>query len=173
MGQRTSFRSCADAHAKLSRKSHESLFMDRKPRNLGRAYLIVQLQQLGLSRRQAKRILNFIFAEMKAALARNEAVEFPFGWLQRSYKISPHWEVIGDEPMQPYTVEHFMDADGVELLGGLDSMEFGLWSWSCFMPKTETPPYIKPRRPRGRPRKRPSSETAPQGAAAASAKPKP
>ena len=122
--------------------------MDRKPRNLGRAYLIGELRRRGLSRRGAKRILNFILEEMKQALGRDEAVEFPFGWLERIYKISRHWELIGDEPMQPYTVEHFTDKEGVALLGGLDNMPDEPGCSSYMMSKAQTPP----RRPRGRPR---------------------
>jgi hypothetical protein len=141
--------------------------MARQPRNLGRAYLIAQLRRRGLSRRRAKRILNFVFEEMRQELARDEPVEFPFGWLEREKKISPHWEEIGDEPMRPYTVEHHTDAEGVGLLGGLESMLFGGWSWTYILSKAETPPYNdlyrqtpKPRRPRGRPRKTPAAETA-------------
>ena len=66
--------------------------MDRKPRNLGRAYLIAEVRRRGLSRRGAKRILNFLLEEMSRALARNEAVEFPFGWLERIQKESPRYE---------------------------------------------------------------------------------
>ena len=88
--------------------------MNRKPRNLGRTYLIGKLRERGLSRRGAKQVLNFILEEMKAALARNEPVEFPLGWLMREKEISPHWELIGDEPTKPYTVEHYTDAEGFE-----------------------------------------------------------
>jgi nucleoid DNA-binding protein len=56
---------------------------DKKPRNLGRAYLIEALQKRGLSRRRAKPILDFIFEEMTQELARDEALEIPFGWLKR------------------------------------------------------------------------------------------
>ena len=58
----------------------------------------------GLSLRGAQRILNFILDEMKQALARDEVVEFPLGWLTQVKKISPHWELIGDEPA-PLRVE--------------------------------------------------------------------
>ena len=57
-----------------------------------------------MSLRGAQRILNFILDEMKQALARDEVVEFPLGWLTQVKKISPHWELIGDEPA-PLRVE--------------------------------------------------------------------
>ncbi len=50
-----------------------------KSRNLGRAYLVAQLRERGLSRRWALRILKVVFDEMNQALARGEEVEFPFG----------------------------------------------------------------------------------------------
>lgn len=133
-------------------------FVESKPKNLGRAYLIGELRRRGLSRRRAKRILNFIFAEMSKALARDEAVEFPFGWLEREKKISRHWELIGDEPMKPYTVSHYTDQEGVALLGGLGNMLPEPVGWTFFLPKKKTPPYANPpRRPRGRPRKVPAA----------------
>lgn len=127
--------------------------MQGKGKNLGRAYLIGKLRERGLSRRGAKQVLDFVLEEMKAALARDEPVEFPLGWLMREKKISPHWELIGDEPMKPYTVEHYTDIEGFERIAELDGLDFGTHGWSILLPKQETPPYEKPRRPRGRPRK--------------------
>ena len=121
--------------------------MDRKPRNLGRAYLIAEVRRRGLSRRGAKRILNFLLEEMSRALARNEAVEFPFGWLERIQKESPRYEgMFADEPMQPYKVRHFTDKEGVALLGGLDNMPDEPGCSSYMMSKAQTPPYFDPRR---------------------------
>jgi hypothetical protein len=125
--------------------------MESKPRNLGRAYLVAELRRRhGLSRRRARPILDFIFAEMSAALARDEPVEFPFGYLERREKTSPRFEsMLVDEPMQPYKVEHVLDGEGDWLLNPED--------WDCRPAKTRLPPYIKPRRPRGRPRKAPAA----------------
>ena len=67
----------------------------------GRGYLAEKLRERGVSRRQAVRILNLIFAEMKQTLARGRPVEFPCGTLRRVRKVSRHWEIIGDEPMRP------------------------------------------------------------------------
>ncbi len=140
---------------------------DRKPRNLGRASLIGKLRERGLSRRRAGRILDFILEQVKQALAQGDPVEFPFGWLERAPKQSPRYEgMFADEPMQPYKVAHFTDAEGVRLLGGLERMlDDGLSSWTFVLSKGETPPYNerlrqtpKPRRPRGRPRKTPAAE---------------
>ena len=130
-------------------------------KNLGRSYLIGELGKRGLSRRGSKRILNFIFAEMKRALARNEPVEFPFGWLELREKDSPFFEWDG-EPLKPYTVEHYTDAEGIKLLGGLKNLsDEPILGWNCVLSKIETPPYThKPRRPRGRPSKRPTTATA-------------
>jgi hypothetical protein len=132
--------------------------VETKPRNLGRAYLIQELGRHGFSRRRAKRILNLLLDEIKWALALNEPVEFPFGWLQREKKISRHWELLHDEPMKPYgepmklyTVEHYTDKEGIALLGGLENMERPDRCWSFFASKSETPPYRKPHRPWGRP----------------------
>lgn len=87
----------------------------------------------------------------------------PLGWLMREKKSSPHWELIGDEPMKPYTVEHSTDAEGFERIAELDGLDFGTHGWSILLPKQETPPYEKPRRPRGRPKKAPVPETARSG----------
>ena len=90
--------------------------MDRKPRNLGRAYLVEELRKRGLSYRASVRIVNFIFAEMGKVLKRGWAVEFPFGSLKRVKKLSKEWVRVGDEPMSPYTVEHELDEEGERLL---------------------------------------------------------
>jgi hypothetical protein len=58
----------------------------RNPRNLGRAHLVAQLRKRALSRRQAVRILNAIFKEMKRALSRGREVEFAGGKLKRVRK---------------------------------------------------------------------------------------
>lgn len=81
----------------------------------------------------------------------------------REKKSSPHWELIGDEPMKPYTVEHSTDAEGFERIAELDGLDFGTHGWSILLPKQETPPYEKPRRLRGRPKKAPVPETARSG----------
>ena len=94
--------------------------MAGKARNLGRAYLVSKLQERGVSRRMAVRILNLIFAEMSKALQRGREVEFPFGRLKRVKRVSRRWELAGDEPMTPYTVEHELDATGYRLLPGED-----------------------------------------------------
>ncbi|HVP57784.1 MAG TPA: hypothetical protein VMU02_06775 [bacterium] len=57
--------------------------MERKPRNLGRAYLVKELGRRGLSRRDAVYILSVVFDEMSQALKRGEVVEFPPGRLRR------------------------------------------------------------------------------------------
>lgn len=57
--------------------------MESKPKSLGRAYLVGKLRELGLSRRDAVRILNFVLNEMAQALRRREPVEFPLGTLRR------------------------------------------------------------------------------------------
>ena len=48
-----------------------------------KADIVKKPRERGLSRRNAVRIFNQIFAEMAAALSRGEAVEFPFGSLKR------------------------------------------------------------------------------------------
>jgi hypothetical protein len=60
--------------------------MVSSPQNLGRAYLVKQLQERGLSRRMALRILNTVFAEMAKTLKRGRWVEFPCGKLRRVEK---------------------------------------------------------------------------------------
>ncbi len=93
--------------------------MERKPRNLGRAYLVEKLQERGYSRRQAVRILDFVFREMSKALARGEDVEFPLGWLTRERRhFSDYWDDVDDWPAnrQGYTVEWYLDEAGVRLV---------------------------------------------------------
>ena len=62
--------------------------MERKPKNLGRAYLVGKLRERGLSRRDAVRILNAGFDEMIKALRRGKDVEYPFGSLVRVKRLS-------------------------------------------------------------------------------------
>ena len=95
--------------------------MDHKPRNLGRAFLVEELRKRGLSKRQAVRIVNFIFAEMKKALRRGRDVQFPFGTLKRVKRhFSEWWNFIEDHPANkdPYTVEHDLDEEGERQLNG-------------------------------------------------------
>jgi ribosomal protein L13E len=97
------------------------LSMERKPRNLGRAYLVEELRKRGLSKRHAVRILNMIIAEMKKALKRGREVEFPFGKLKRVKRhFSKWWDSIDDHPAnkEPYSVEHELDEEGERQLNG-------------------------------------------------------
>jgi nucleoid DNA-binding protein len=48
----------------------------------GRNYIIAKLQERGLSRDMARRVLNQIIADMIKALQAGETVESPFGYLQ-------------------------------------------------------------------------------------------
>lgn len=58
--------------------------MDRQQgKSFGRAELVAKLQEQGLSRRQAVRVINVILDCMISVLRRGEPVEFPFGWLGR------------------------------------------------------------------------------------------
>ena len=100
--------------------------MEGKPKNLGRAYLVGKLRERGLSRRDSVRILNAIFDEMIKALRRGRDVAFPFGHLKRVKRLSERWLEIGDEPMNPYTVEHELDEEGYRLLEGSKAAETGL-----------------------------------------------
>jgi len=93
--------------------------MERQPRNLGRAYLVAQLQRRGVSRRFAVRILNCVFGEMKKALARGKEVEFPCGRLRRVRRhFSDYWDSVDDWPAnrQGYTVEWELNEAGARLL---------------------------------------------------------
>jgi nucleoid DNA-binding protein len=96
--------------------------MEQKPRNLGRAYLVSELRNKknGVSKRKAVKIVNLVFREMSLALKRGREVEFPFGWLARVKKVSRRWELVGDEPMNAYTVEHELDDAGYELLSEIE-----------------------------------------------------
>ena len=99
-------------------------------RNLGgRAYLVSKLGKRGLSRHRAVRILDLVFGEMGLALRRGEYAEFPFGYLNAVKRASQRWEAIGDQPMRPYFVEHWLDEEG-ELR--LDGGELPAWApgWS-------------------------------------------
>lgn len=58
----------------------------KKPRNLGRAYLVGKLRDAGLSRRKSLQFLNCIFEEMGQALRAGKEVDFPLGRL----KVVPH-----------------------------------------------------------------------------------
>jgi hypothetical protein len=100
--------------------------MEKQPRNLGRAYLVAQLQRRGVSRRFAVRILNFVFGEMKKALKRGKEVEFPFGKLKRvRYDSIRYLELIEDwsASHEGYTVIHESDEVGEHLLNGLRQPE--------------------------------------------------
>jgi hypothetical protein len=93
--------------------------MDDEGRNLGgRAYLVGKLGEIGVSRRLAVRILKLVFEEMGLALRRGEYVEFPFGYLKAEKRLSRRWQAIGDEPMRPYFIDHFLDEAGKRLLEG-------------------------------------------------------
>jgi hypothetical protein len=81
-----------------------------------RRNLIGKLMERGFSRRHSVRILNLIFREMGLALRRGEYVEFPFGYLKAEK--GRRWEAIGDEPMRPYFIEHYVDDEGRKLLDG-------------------------------------------------------
>ena len=71
-----------------------------------------------MSRRDSVRVLNFIFEQMKQALARDEEVEFAGGKLTRVKKLSRHWELLRDEPMNPWTVDWELSPEGQEQLFG-------------------------------------------------------
>ena len=71
--------------------------MNEKPRNLGRAYLVKELQKRGVSRRLAVRILDLVFGEMSQAHKRGEVVEFPLGKLKRVPR-GKYWDEIDDWP---------------------------------------------------------------------------
>ena len=91
------------------------------PNRGGRAYLVAKLQELGASRRQAGRIINLVFAEMKQALKRGESVEFPFGYLERvrhPHRKQRGWFLhrITTTYKKPYTVRHRLDAVGRYIL---------------------------------------------------------
>ena len=85
--------------------------------------LIAKLRELGMSRRAAVIILNSVLREIAAALQRGEAVELPFGTLQKARH--------AHRPQQgrflnrntaiykkPFTVALKVDAAGEKLLNG-------------------------------------------------------
>jgi nucleoid DNA-binding protein len=87
----------------------------------GREQLKKKLGELGLSRRHSLRLLNFIFHELAAALARGEQVEFPFGKLERvrhkHRKTEGHFaNGISTTYKRPFTVAHVLDGNGKRLL---------------------------------------------------------
>jgi hypothetical protein len=88
--------------------------MESKGRNIGGwAYLVEKLQALGVSRRMAVHILNEVFREISLDLKRGKYVDLGFGCLKRVKKqLSKRWEMLDDEPMQPYTVALTVDAGG-------------------------------------------------------------
>jgi len=95
--------------------------MEGKPKNLGRAYLIDQLRQRGLSRRDSTRIVRFVFKEMAKALKRGESVEFPLGTLRRVRHQRPKrrgWFLnkITTIYKRPYTVKYELDEEGSNML---------------------------------------------------------
>lgn len=95
--------------------------MEKKPQNLGRAYLVEKLRERGLSYRRSVRILNFILAEMAKTLKCGGVVPFPFGRLKRVKRhFSKYWDYVDDYPAHrsPYTVEHEVDEEGDALLNG-------------------------------------------------------
>lgn len=95
--------------------------MEKKPQNLGRAYLVEKLRERGLSKRDSVRIVNFIFAAMAKTLKRGGVVPFPFGNLKRVKRhFHRWWDHVGDTPANrsPYTVEHELDEEGDRLLNG-------------------------------------------------------
>jgi hypothetical protein len=61
------------------------------------------------------------------ALRRGEYVEFPFGYLKAEKRLSRRWQAIGDEPMRPYFVDHFLD-EWVSALWRGRSLLPGLWA---------------------------------------------
>lgn len=80
-----------------------------------------QLQKRGASRRQAVAILDEIFNQMKLALARGEAVAFPFGKLKmvrHKHRQKRGWFLnrITTTYKKPFTVVHVTDAKGEQLL---------------------------------------------------------
>ena len=88
--------------------------------------MIAKLEERGLSRRRSLRVLNFLFKEMKQALARGEEVEFAGGKLQRVERhFSKSWDVVDDWPAnrQPYTVEWVPSWEGLKRLLGPEDAE--------------------------------------------------
>jgi nucleoid DNA-binding protein len=97
--------------------------MESKPKNLGRAYLVSKLSELGLSRRDAVRILNFVLYEIAQALRRREPVEFPFGSLLRArhFHGKTRGRFLGKTRTiyrRRYTIRHELDDGCYNLLNG-------------------------------------------------------
>ncbi len=96
--------------------------MEQEPQSIGRAHLVKKLQERGgLSRRGAVRVLNVMFKEMSAALARGEEVEFPFGKLERVRhpRVTPRGIFLEGtlrKYKKPLTVAHATDEAGEKLL---------------------------------------------------------
>jgi nucleoid DNA-binding protein len=83
--------------------------MELEGRKLGQAYLVSRLGELGISVRQAKRIVKMIADEISQALRRGESVEFQFGCLQAKK---------GRRSKAPLTIEHIPDDECCKLLEG-------------------------------------------------------
>ena len=99
----------------------KSSLTSKKPQSVGREYLEKRLRKQGLSRRRSVKILDAIFGEMSAALARGEQVEFPYGKLTRVRKhFGRWWDAVDDWPAnrEPYTVEWELSPEGWEQLCG-------------------------------------------------------
>ena len=85
--------------------------------------MVKKLREVGLSRREAVRILDSVLGEMTAALKRGESVEFAFGSLNRVRHT--HKQQQGrflnrttTIYQRPYTVVLQVDAAGQRLLQG-------------------------------------------------------
>jgi len=98
--------------------------MNEKPPNLGRAYLVKELQKRGVSRRLAVRILDLVFGEMSQAHKRGEVVEFPLGKLKRVPR-GKYWDEIDDWPAnrRRYKVKWELDEAENRLTEELDQDE--------------------------------------------------
>jgi hypothetical protein len=114
----------------------------------GRELLTRNLMKRGMSRRDAVRTINFIFKELKRALARNEEVEFAGGRLVRVRKsFGKSWDEDDDWPahLQGHTVEWQLSPAGQELLcGPLDEEEL------AYLEAIRETPAAKKRERRGR-----------------------
>ena len=95
--------------------------MGMKGKSVGRAYLVGNLQEQGLSRRQSIEVVNVILERMIHALRRGLEVEFPFGKLKRVKEhFSQWWDAVDDTPANRhlYTVEYELDELGDQELHG-------------------------------------------------------
>ncbi len=73
--------------------------MANKEKSVGRAYLVKKLQDRGLSRRKATRVVNAVLEAMIKALRQGKEVKFPFGKLRRVRKhFGPYWDSIDAGP---------------------------------------------------------------------------